>query len=75
MMGREARVECKHYGAGFARLYDWLKGVDMLVLRRDHDLPLAVMPLATIVDLILAADGKPNRARLFEGESVESEEA
>jgi Holliday junction resolvase len=52
LLGRDCKVECKHHGTGFARLYKWLERVDMLIVRADRSSPLAVLPLATLIELI-----------------------
>jgi len=47
------RVEVKHYASGFARLYAWLTGRDVLIVRCDHSEPLVIMPLTRAIELKL----------------------
>ena len=41
---------------GFARLYKWLIGVDLLVVRADRSEPLVVMPLSTLIAIAKTAE-------------------
>lgn len=52
MLGRECRAELKHHRNGFATFYKWIARVHILIVRRDHDEPLVVMPFKTFVELL-----------------------
>ena len=56
LLGRTRRIEVKARGNGFRQLYAWLEGADLLVLKADRCDPLAVLPLALVVELMLAAE-------------------
>jgi len=56
MFGRPHRIEAKHYANGFQRLYKWLTGVDLLIVRADRSEPLVVMPLSTLIELAKQLD-------------------
>ena len=68
LFGREHRIECKHHASGFARLYRWLVGVDLLVVRADRAEPLVVMPLSTLLAIAKQAD------LTIEGKLIEGDE-
>jgi Holliday junction resolvase len=62
LLGIDRRVEVKCRGNGFRQLYDWLDGVDLLVLRADRCEPLVVVPLKFAVEIAAVAElGKGNR--------------
>ena len=52
MLGRHAKMEVKCRANGFATIYKWLTGVDLLVLRRDRSEALVVMPMSTLIELV-----------------------
>jgi len=56
LLGREYRVEVKARGDGFKQLYAWIAGSDLLIVKADRRDPLAVLPLALVVELMLAAE-------------------
>jgi hypothetical protein len=56
MFGREHRIEAKHHANGFARLYKWLVGVDLLIVRADRSEPLVVMPLSRLIEIAKTAE-------------------
>jgi Holliday junction resolvase len=56
LLGRTRRVEVKCRGDGFRQLYSWLGGSDLLIVKADRREPLAVLPLALVVELMLAAE-------------------
>jgi len=56
LFGRPHRIECKHHANGFARLYKWLIGVDLLVVRADRSEPLVVMPLSSLIEIAKTAE-------------------
>jgi hypothetical protein len=41
---------------GFRQLYSWLGNSDLLIVKADRRDPLAVLPLALVVELMLAAE-------------------
>ena len=45
LLGADRRVEVKCRGKGFTELYRWLDGADLLIVRRDRNAPLVVIPL------------------------------
>ena len=56
LLGRTRRVEVKVRGDGFKQLYSWIAGADLLIVKADRRDPLMVLPLALIVELMLAAE-------------------
>ena len=56
LLGRTRRAEVKARGDGFRQLYAWLTGSDLLIVKADRRDPLAVLPLALVVELMLAAE-------------------
>jgi hypothetical protein len=56
LLGRTRRVEVKARGDGFRHLYSWLDNFDLLIVKADRRNPLAVLPLALMVELMLAAE-------------------
>ena len=55
-LGRDLRGEAKCRGNGFGRLYDWLEGVDFLVLRADRKPLLVVIPLKLAAEIVAMAE-------------------
>ena len=55
MLGKDRRMEIKCRANGFATIYKWLEPVDVLVLRADRKQALAVIPIATLIELIKGA--------------------
>jgi Holliday junction resolvase len=51
LLGIDRRVEVKCRGNGFRQLYEWLKGVDMLIVRADRCEPLIVLPLRLAAEI------------------------
>ena len=49
-----AEVKARKDGAGFATLEKWLKGNDVLVLKRDHQDPFVAMSWDVYLDLMVA---------------------
>ena len=56
LLGRTRRIEVKTRGDGFKQLYAWIAGADLLIVKADRRDPLAVLPLALVVELMLAAE-------------------
>jgi Holliday junction resolvase len=56
LLGRDRRVEVKVRGTGFAQLYGWLAGADLLVVKRDRDEPLVVIPITLAIEIAKAAE-------------------
>jgi hypothetical protein len=56
LLGRDLRCEVKCRGNGFARLYDWLAGNDLLIVRADRREPLVVIPLRLATEIATAAE-------------------
>ena len=55
MLAKDYKMEVKCRANGFATIYKWLEPVDVLVLRADRRQALAVMPIATLIELIKRA--------------------
>jgi len=51
LFDKHLKMEVKCRAKGFATIYNWLKPVDLLVLRRDRSEALVVMPISTLVEL------------------------
>jgi Holliday junction resolvase len=51
LLGIDRRVEVKCRGNGFRQLYEWLNGVDMLIVRADRCEPLIVLPLRLAAEI------------------------
>ncbi len=56
IIGRDHVVEVKVRGRDFTRLYQWLEGRDILVVRADRRQPLVVVPLALAIEIAAAAE-------------------
>jgi len=60
LLGVDRKVEMKVRGDGFQTLYNWLEGVDLLVVRADRREPLVVLPLRLAIEIASAAERKRN---------------
>jgi Holliday junction resolvase len=56
LLGSDRKVEVKARANGFRRLYDWLDGADLLVVRADRSEPLVVLPLRFAIEIAAAAE-------------------
>jgi Archaeal holliday junction resolvase (hjc) len=56
ILGLDRIVEVKVRGRDFTRLYQWLEGRDILVVRADRRQPLVVVPLALGIEIATAAE-------------------
>jgi Holliday junction resolvase len=56
LLGRMHRAEVKVRGNGFRSLYSWINNADLLIVKADRSEPLVVLPLALMVELMLAAE-------------------
>jgi hypothetical protein len=56
LLGADRRVEVKCRGKGFTELYRWLDGADLLIVRRDRNAPLVVIPLAFASEIAKATE-------------------
>jgi hypothetical protein len=56
LLGVDRCAEVKIRGNGFLRLYDWLAGRDLLIVRADRREPLVVIPLKLAVEIATAAE-------------------
>jgi hypothetical protein len=56
LLGIDRRVEVKCRGDGFRKLYKWLNGADLLIVRADRSEPLVILPLHLAVEIALAAE-------------------
>jgi hypothetical protein len=59
LLGVDRVVEVKCRAQGFRRLYDWLDGRDLLILRADRCLPLVVLPLRLATEIVRHAENAP----------------
>lgn len=59
LLGVDRRVEVKCRANGFARLYTWLVGADMLILKADRHKPLVILPLDLAVEIAKRAENAP----------------
>ena len=55
-LGRDLRGEAKCRGNGFNRLYEWLEGVDFVVVKADGRPLLVVVPLALAAEIVAIAE-------------------
>ncbi len=60
LLSVDRRVEVKCLANGFRTLYNWLATgpADLLVVRADHEAPLAVVPWPLFIELIQTAESK-----------------
>ena len=58
LLGRDLKCKVKVRANGFQRLYDWLTGADLLILRADRREPLVVLPLRLAAEIAAAAEGR-----------------
>jgi len=56
LLGVDRCCEVKVRGNGFLRLYDWLAGRDLLIIRADRREPLVVIPLKLAVEIATVAE-------------------
>jgi len=56
LLGRDLIVEAKARANGFARLYSWLEGRDVLLIKADRRNALVVLPLRLAAEIALAAE-------------------
>jgi hypothetical protein len=59
LLGTDRTVEVKVRKNGFARLYDWLDGRDILIIRKDCSAPLVVVPWRLAVEIAIRAETAP----------------
>jgi Holliday junction resolvase len=55
-LGRDLRGEAKCRGNGFNRLYEWLEGVDFVVVRADRKPLLVIVPLELAAEIVAMAE-------------------
>jgi Holliday junction resolvase len=60
LLGVDRTVEVKCRALGFAQLYAWLEGADLLVVKRDRAEPLVVLPPRLAIEIATIAES--NRA-------------
>jgi Holliday junction resolvase len=56
LVGRSLCAEVKVRASGFGQLYNWLKGSDLLIVRRDRAEPLVVIPLKLAAEIAAIAE-------------------
>jgi hypothetical protein len=56
ILGRDLVVEAKARANGFARLYSWLEGRDVLIIKADRRDAIVVLPLRLAADIAVAAE-------------------
>ncbi len=60
LLGVDRIIEVKVRARGFAQLYDWLEGRDLLVIRADRIEPLIVLPVKLAIQIARAAERAKN---------------
>jgi Holliday junction resolvase len=58
VIGRELVVEAKARANSFSRLYAWLDGRDVLVVKVDRRDALVILPLKLAIDIAVAAESR-----------------
>lgn len=56
LLGIDRVAECKARAGGFAQLYTWLDGADLLIIKADRKKPLVVIPLDLAIEIAVAAE-------------------
>ena len=56
VLGRDLRCEVKCRGHGFAQIYDWLDGADLLIVRADRRDLLVIIPLKLAAEIAEVAE-------------------
>jgi len=56
LLGVDRRVEVKCRASDFRRLYSWLEGADLLIIKCDRSDPLVVLPLRLASEIAQAAE-------------------
>jgi Holliday junction resolvase len=56
LLGRDHRCEVKVRAGGFRKLYNWLAGADLLIVKADRAKPLIIIPLNLGVEIARAAE-------------------
>jgi Holliday junction resolvase len=51
LLGVDRRVEVKVRADSFRKIYTWLNGADLLIIRSDRKKPLCVVPLALAAEV------------------------
>jgi Holliday junction resolvase len=66
VIGRDLVVEAKARARGFAQIYGWLEGRDILVVKADRCEPLVVLRLRLAAEIAMAAErGKSSEIQKF----------
>ena len=63
LLGVDRIIEVKVRARGFAQLYDWLEGRDLLVIRADRIEPLIVLPVKLAIQFARALSARRIRGR------------
>jgi Holliday junction resolvase len=63
LLNVDRKIEMKVRSNGFAQLYKWLAGADLLVVKADRAEPLVVLPLRFAVEIAAAAERARGGAR------------
>jgi Holliday junction resolvase len=56
LLGVDRRVEIKARRNDFQRIYEWLDGADLLIVKSDHKKPAVILPLALALEIATAAE-------------------
>jgi hypothetical protein len=56
LIGRDLTIECKSRANGFLKLYAWLEGRDVVIIKADRRDALVVLPLRLAAEIALAAE-------------------
>jgi hypothetical protein len=56
LLGADRRCEVKVRGSGFRKLYDWIEGNDVLIVRSDRKQPLVIVRMKFAAEIAAAAE-------------------
>jgi hypothetical protein len=56
LLGIDRCCEVKIRARGFAQIYEWLTGRDLLIVRANHCEPLCIVPLRLAIEIATAAE-------------------
>jgi Holliday junction resolvase len=56
LIGRDLTIECKSRANGFLKLYAWLEGRDVLIVKADRRDALVILPLRLAAEIAITAE-------------------
>ena len=56
VLGRDLVIEAKSRANGFAQLYSWLEGRDVLIIKADRRDAMVVLPLRLAAEIAMTAE-------------------